>query len=486
MIIPLIGIIVSVLLLIFLAYRGWSVIIAAPLAAVVAMLFSGAPLLGGYTEIFMPALGNFAANYLPIFLTGAIFGQLMTVTGYAERIAQLLTNALGPKFAILATVLSTAILTYGGVSSFVVVFAAYPLARALFREADIPRRLIPATLMLGLATFTMSAIPGSPQVQNIIPTQFFGTTTFAAPLLGIIGGTLIFLLGMAWLEYRAKSLKAKGESFNVFAGSTASGASGASSEPETRNPIGSGEELEVAEKLHSKHLVETSAWKPFVPLIVVIVMNYVSVTWLIPAMNTDYLSTALYREKTVAQVSGTWGVIIAMLVAILVIYLLNLRNARLLFGALAEGAKNATLPLVTTGSEVGYGAIISSLAVFSVLQDNVFELFPNALVSSVVVTAVISGITASATGGVTITLNSFGPQLIEMANQQGISLEVMHRLTAMAAGSFDTLPHNGAVIVVLLVAGLTHRQSYKDIAAVTVVVPLSVVALMIPLSMVLY
>ena len=505
MIIPLIGIVVSVLLLIFLAYRGWSVVIAAPLSAVVAMLFSGAPLLGGYTEIFMPALGNFAANYLPIFLTGAIFGRLMTITGYAEKIAQLLTQKLGSKFAILATVLSTAILTYGGVSSFVVAFAAYPLARELFREADIPRRLIPASLMLGLATFTMSAIPGSPQVQNIVPTQFFGTTTFAAPLLGIIGGSLIFFLGMTWLEYRARALKSKGESFNVFAGSgyaaaesvgNSAGSAGASGDatPGIGDDKLSGVDAEAAveEDFESsgvekeESLVETSSWKPFLPLIMVIAVNYISVTWLIPALNTDYLSQEQYREKTVGQVSGTWGVIIAMLVAILVIFLLNLRHTKLLVAGLGEGARNSTLPLVTTGSEVGYGAIISSLAVFAVLQEDVFELIPNALIASVVVTSVIAGITASATGGVTIALNSFGDQLIEMANTQGIPLEVMHRITAMAAGGFDTLPHNGAVIVVLMVAGLTHRQAYKDIAAVTVVIPLMVVSLLIPLAFIIY
>lgn len=501
---PMLGIIISVLLLITLAYRGWNIAIAAPLCAFVAMIFSGAPLIAGYTEIFMPALGNFAANYFPIFLTGAIFGRLMTITGYAERIAQVLTRWLGSRFAILATVLSTAILTYGGVSSFVVVFAAYPLARELFRQAQIPRRLIPASLMLGLATFTMSAIPGTPQVQNIIPSQFFGTTTFAAPVLGLIGGALIFGLGMLWLEFRVRSLRAKGELFELIetkkvvvketvgatvtsgnAGTTTPG--GAASEPTGSSADASEneemDEYEAETGSKFQNLVPKNSWLPFLPLVAVIVMNYLAVNFIIPAMDTSYLGTPQYRNRTLSQVQSTWAVLIAMMTAILLILAINFKHIKKLASGFAEGVRNSTLPLINTGSEVGYGAVIASLAVFTAFQNGIFDLIPNALVSSVVLTAAIAGITASATGGVTIALNTFGERLVHMANEQGISLEVMHRLTAMAAGSFDTLPHNGAVIVVLLVTGLTHRQAYKDIAMVTVVVPLAVVALLVPIAL---
>src|SRR5699024_125250 len=214
MAIGLIGIFISLALLITLAYRGVSIIIAAPIAALVAMVTSGMPLLATYTDIFMPALANFVGNYFPIFLTGAIFGALMLFSGYATDLANTITRWLGPKRAVFATVLTASLMTYGGISVFVAVFVMFPQARELFRVADIPRRLIPATIALGILTFTMTALPGAPQVQNIIPGNFFQTSTFAAPVLGIVGGTIIFILGMVWLEFRKKQLIKAGEHFN--------------------------------------------------------------------------------------------------------------------------------------------------------------------------------------------------------------------------------------------------------------------------------
>lgn len=463
-----IGVVLSIALLIFLAYRGTSIMIAAPLAALVAIIFAGEPILAGYTQIFMPAVGNFVTNYLPIFLTGALFGRLMSLSGYAKSIAAFLTRLVGPRRAILATVLSTAVLTYGGISSFIVAFAAYPLARELFREAGIPRRLLPAALMLGLATFTMSAIPGSPQIQNVVPSQFFGTSTFAAPVTGTIGGILIFGLGMLWLEYRSKKLIAKGENFEVGHQHKRK-----NSEPDEEGAVKTEAPAETT-------LSARSTFIAFVPILLVVIINFLSVYWLIPSMDTAYLETEAYGDTTVAKVLSSWAVIIAMVVASLSIFVLNTRHAGFLSKGLAEGARNATLPLMNTGSEVGYGAVISSLAVFALVRDGVLAVSPNALIASVLATGAIAAITASATGGMTIALNTFGDDLIQMANDQGISLELMHRLTAMAAGSFDTLPHNGAVITVLFVTSMTHRQAYKDMAAVTIAVPIAVVALLIP------
>src|SRR5690625_6143857 len=210
----LIGIILSLILLITLVYRGMSVVLAAPLAAFFAMIMSGVPLLATYTEIFMPGLAGFIASYFPSDLTGAIFGVLMTVSGYAKDIATTLTGWLGPQRAMLATVLTGAVVTYGGISVFVAVFVLFPITRELFRQADIPRRLIPATIGLGIVTFTMTALPGAPQVQNIIHGQTFETDTFDDPGLGLRAGVVVLRLGMFWLEFRKRQLFRKGEGFS--------------------------------------------------------------------------------------------------------------------------------------------------------------------------------------------------------------------------------------------------------------------------------
>ncbi|VEI47581.1 H+/gluconate symporter and related permeases [Actinobacillus equuli] len=98
-------------------------------------------------------------------------------------------------------------LTYGGVSLFVVVFAVYPLALAVFKEANITRRLIPGTIACGAFTFTMTALPGSPQIQNLIPTRYFGTDAMAAPIMGIIASAVLFFGGVAYLEMRRRNMQ---------------------------------------------------------------------------------------------------------------------------------------------------------------------------------------------------------------------------------------------------------------------------------------
>jgi H+/gluconate symporter-like permease len=201
-----------------LAYRGVSVLLLAPLMALLAALFSpGVPLLASYTQVFMPALGAFVVAFFPLFLLGAVFGKLTEDSGAARVIAQAIVAKLGAQHAILAIVLACAVLTYGGVSLFVVAFAVYPMASALFSEVDLPKRLIPGSIALGAFTFTMTALPGTPAIQNAIPMPYFGTTPFAAPGLGLIGGAVMLVLGTLWLVRRAASAAAQGEGYGAHA-----------------------------------------------------------------------------------------------------------------------------------------------------------------------------------------------------------------------------------------------------------------------------
>lgn len=532
----LIGIIVSLILLITLAYRGVTIVIAAPVSALVAMIFSGAPILVNYTDTFMPALADFIGQYFPLFLTGAIFGKLMTMAGYATDIAKVVTRWVGPKRAMLATVLTTAMLTYGGISVFVVVFVMFPLARELFRQADIPRRLIPGSIAHGMLTFTMTALPGSPQVQNIIPGSAFQTNTFAAPGLGIIGGIIIFIIGMLWLESRKKKLMANGERFadlttlerqqgagaDVGGGaqmmsvdsssggsSTASGASArgpasggqaastdntvsageASSEDEdSRNgePSSTGQSSDQGQASTGQSstgqapemLTPSNHVFPFIPVALVFIINFGCTMLLFPAMNWDHLDEFGIE---VSDREGIWAVLCALIAAILSILLLNIKHLRWIIRGLTQGAKDALLPIFNTASEVGYGAVVASLAAFVIIRDGIFTISDNALVTSAVSTSVIAGVTGSASGGMTIALNALGDDLRQMAIDQGISLEVMHRITAMASGGLDSMPHNGAVITLILVCGMTHRESYKDVGVVSLAIPVLVTAALIPL-----
>lgn len=209
-------IIASLAFLVIMAYRGFSVILFAPLAALGAVLFIDPAAVGPvYGAIFMDKLVIFVRNFLPIFLLGAIFGKVIELSGNAKAISSAVIQILGSKRAQLVIVITCALLTYGGVSLNVVVFAVYPFAAEMFRQSNIPKRLIPGTIALGAFTFTMDSFPGSPQVQNIIPTTFFGTNTWAAPWLGTIGGLMIFAAGMWYLDSRRKKAVALGEGYGM-------------------------------------------------------------------------------------------------------------------------------------------------------------------------------------------------------------------------------------------------------------------------------
>ena len=200
----LLGILVGLGLLIWLAFRGWSVLLLAPVAALVAAAFGGQPLLANWTQTFMGSAAGFLAQFFPLFLLGAVFGKLMDDSGSVSAVADFMTERLGKGRAMLAVVLAGAMVTYGGVSLFVAFFVLAPMAQALFRAAAIPGRLMPAAIVLGTSTFTMSAMPGTPSIQNAIPMPFFGTTPFAAPGLGIIASLIMLGFGLWWL-HRAES-----------------------------------------------------------------------------------------------------------------------------------------------------------------------------------------------------------------------------------------------------------------------------------------
>ncbi len=448
----IVGVVLSLALLMVLAYRGFNVLVLAPLMATVAVVFASAPILANYTEVYLPALAKYIGQYMPVFLLGAIFGKGMDDSGAARAIARAIVSKLGAQRAILAVVVACAILTYGGVSLFVVAFAVFPIAVNLFKEADLPFRLIPATIALGSFTFTMTALPGSPQIQNAIPTPFFGTDAFAAPGIGIIAAAIMFGGGMWWLLRRAASAAKKGETF-------ADTASRRFEEPRQ----GSGAEGTTLAG-------PPPVWLAMLPLVVVIVVNLILVRLVYPMLDFAYLER--FDGKTIDDVAGIWALTTALLVAILLLFGTMGRRMDSAKKTLNEGSFASMLPLFNTASEVGYGAVIAALPAFATIRDAVLGISTNPTVSVAVATNILAGITGSSSGGMSITLNTLGEQFRQMAEQQGISLDLLHRITALAAGSFDTLPHSGAVITLLTITGMTHRKAYADVAMCTIVFPL--------------
>ncbi len=441
--------------LMWMAYKGHSVILFAPIAAMGAVLLTNPGLVAPvFTGLFMSKMVGFILNYFPVFLLGAIFGKLMEISGFAKSIVSAVIKVIGARNAMLTIVLVGALLTYGGVSLFVVVFAVYPFAAEMFRQGNIPKRLIPGTIALGAFTFTMDAIPGTPQIQNIIPTTFFNTTGYAAPVLGIIGGILVFAAGMAYLEWQRRKALAKGEGYGE----------GHTNEPTT-----------YADAAKLPHPLLALA-----PLLIVGVVNFV-MTRVIPGMygkETTFDSTVVGKQVPVTVATSAnvaiWSVLVALLVGILFVVVTAFGTIRKHF---AEDVKPAIagslLAAMNTASEYGFGAVIASLAGFKIVADGLTAI-PDPLIREAVTVTSLAGITGSASGGMSIALGAMSQSFIDAANAAGIPMDVLHRVAAMASGGMDTLPHNGAVITLLAVTGLTHKSSYQDIFAMTIIKTLAV------------
>ena len=431
--------------LMYVAYRGHSVILFAPIAAMGAVLLtdpSAVPPM--FTGVFMDKMVGFVKNYFPVFLLGAVFGKVIELAGFSKSIVAEVIRLVGRERAMLSIVIVCALLTYGGVSLFIAVFAVYPFAAEMFRQGDIPKRLIPGTIAIGAFTFTMDCLPGTPQIQNIIPTTFFKTDAYAAPWLGIIGSVFIFILGMAYLEWRRRQALAAGEGYG----------SGHINEPE---PI------------PDSKLV--NPWIAILPLVVVAVLNKVFTIFVNNSYGKTYDLSMPGLDKpigvTISGVAAIWAVEGALLLGILTVFVFAFRTVREKF---TEGSKSAIagalLASMNTASEYGFGAVIAALPGFIIIR-NALTAIPHPLVNEAVTVTTLAGITGSASGGMSIALAAMADQFMTAANAAGISPEVLHRVASMASGGMDTLPHNGAVITLLAVCGLTHRQSYKDIFAIT-------------------
>ncbi|MDR7868695.1 MAG: GntP family permease [Sporomusaceae bacterium] len=449
----ILGIVLSLFLLMYVAYRGFSVILFAPILALLAASMQGFDIMPAYTELFMERAVGYVKSFFPVFLLGAVLGKVMEDTGMAKSIAHEIIQALGKERGIIAVVLSGAILTYGGVSLFVVVFAVYPFGAALFKEAGIPKRLIPGAIALGAFTFTMTMVPGTPQIQNAIPMTFYGTNAWASPVLGLLAAAITFFSGVAWLEYRRKSAQAAGEGYG---------------EHTLNEP--------TADQTHGDY----PNWVlSLLPLIAVVVINFAMTKFAWdPNMLKPFQGMGLkLLVPAVKNVAGIWSLIIGLVVGVILAVGIGYRYLPKQPGALQRalntGAIGSLLAIMNTASEVGYGNVISSLPGFKSIATFLLniKLGGTPLVSEFFTVNILAGITGSASGGMSIALSIMAKEWLSWANQVGLNPELLHRVASMASGGFDTMPHNGAVITLLAVCGLTHIQSYKDICVTSLIIP---------------
>jgi H+/gluconate symporter-like permease len=427
------GLLLALALLIALTMRGMSLFIATPLTALLVALSSGIALLPplatspgqDLVSLYMQGFTGFIANWFFMFLLGSLFGKLMEDSGAAESVARWITGHLGVKRAALAVVLACAVLTYGGVSLFVVAFSVYPMAVSLFREADLPRRFIPASLAFGSGTFTMTSA-GSPEIQNWIPIPFLGTTHMAAWQASAIVAAAMALVGYAWLARMVAHAVARGERFEA--------------------------------RVDDPNEARASLPHPVlaaVPLVVVLVVSYL--------LHESYKTSAL---------------IVALLAGCVATALVSWRHLAKPGRALSDGAIGALIAIGNTAAVVGFGAVAKAAPAFAAAVESVTHLPGGGLATAAIAVTLIAAMTGSASGGQAIAL----PILAPIYLAQGVNPEQLHRVVALASGGLDSLPHNGYVVTTIrAICGETHRGAYPAVGALTVIVPLGGVLLCIGL-----
>jgi H+/gluconate symporter-like permease len=462
----LLGIVVGLLLLIGLAYRGWTILLLAPAAALIAAAASREPLLAHWTQTFMDSAARFFAQFFPLFLLGALFGKLMEDSGSVAAISAYVTARLGAHRAILAVVLAGAMVTYGGVSLFVAFFVLAPMACDMFRAADIPSRLMPAAIALGTSTFTMSALPGTPSIQNAIPMPFFGTTPLAAPGLGVVASAVMVGFGLWWLDRRAATARRAGEGYSAAPDLLTD----VTEDPLVRERATTAREFDPAEinaacRADTPPPIAIAA----LPLLVVVSVNILMSLAILPRLDVSFLAEPRWGETSLSAVGGVWAVIVALAAAILTLLIFNSGRLAMLRESIDAGANASVLPVVSVASLVGFGAVVAAMPAFASVREWVVSIQGGPLVSLAVAANLLSALTGSASGGLTIALDALSGTYLRLAHETGISPALLHRVAVISSGTLDSLPHNGAVVTLLAVCRSTHGQSYLDIVMVAVV-----------------
>ncbi|HAS21734.1 GntP family permease [Idiomarina loihiensis] len=426
----MIGLVGGLVLLIVLTLKGVNLFISAPLCAVIVALCSGVPLLTGevnFVSAYMDGFASFVAAWFFMFLLGSLFGKFMEDTGAADSVASWIINKLGRKQAVLAVVLACAILTYGGVSVFVVAFSVYPMALSLFKDANLPRRFIPAALAFGSVTFTMTSA-GSPEIQNWIPVKYLGTSPYAAWEVSLVVAVLMATFGYWWLRKIINRAIANGEKFEAREG----------------DPI----------------LLERKLPSPISGLIPLLVVLGLSFTF----------------HDTLQQNA----LIVALLGGVIAIAVINFKHFHKPQTAIHEATTGALVAIGNTAAVVGFGSIAKITPAFDAAVTAMTSLPGNELVGAAVAVSVIAGLTGSASGGQAIALPEVGPHYMAA----GVNPEQLHRIVSISSGALDSLPHNGYVVTTIrAICNEKHSAAYWAVAAVTVVVPLMGLAVAIGLFM---
>ncbi|MBL8234156.1 MAG: GntP family permease [Bryobacterales bacterium] len=427
-----IGIVVSLLFIVALAMRGWHIILIAPLAVVVTALFSGMEILPLLTGPYMKGFVNYASKFYLVFLVASIFGKVMEDSGAARSIALsiLRLTGRGSQYNVLLAISAITLgLTYGGVSLFVVIFAVIPIARPLFRELNVPWHLFVAAFTFGIGSITMTMIPGTPSIINIMPTRYMQSTPASAPLLGLLSAVIVVAFNLWYMRFALARAVARGESYADLGVSASS------------------------EHANAPESTPSVALCLIPPVTLITLLNFVKLDVLVAMSAAICVCIALFRSRY-----------------------------KSILETLNRGAINTVLPIVNTCADVGYGMSIAATEGFKTVSAALLAMPGHPIISLSIATNIMAAISGSASGGLGIILETVAPKYLAL----GLSPDLVHRVSVISAGAFDALPHNGVIITSLAVTGLTHSVAYKHVWWGHVVATALALLIVIPAGIWLY
>ncbi len=420
--IGILGLIVAIACVIALIWKNWHMAIVSLAGALIVILFNGMDPITALSENFMTGMSGFAGNWFLLFMLGAIFGKVMGDSGASVGIANSMLKLLGEKSVVLVIMLTGLVLSYGGIGTFIIAFSLYPIAVALFQKADIPKKLIVATIMVCPVTVCMAMLPGSPSTQNLIPTTYFGTTAYAGAKIGILCSIIMFCSAYAFLTWQIKKAKANGEHFVASPGENIMDLSAAD---EGKTP---------------------SVGKCFAPIVVLLAL--------------------MFGIQFTTEIPSTYAVAIAMTAAIVLGCILY-RDFLDVKSAVSDGAAGGLSSLIATSSIMGFGSVVSASPAYTTITDALVNMNANPLITALVSINVIAAITGSSAGGLNIFLSSMGEYLAA----SGLNQAMLHRVVCIASSGFDAMPHASGMVVCNQIAKTSQKDTYKYVFITCAIMP---------------
>ena len=419
MILSVLGFFISMILFVFLSMKKWNVALVSIFASFILMCFNGINPLIGFSGAFSDGLSGFVGKWWLMFILGSVFGKIMQDTGLSVLIATLLISRVQCN-PILAVLIISIIMSYGGISTFVIAFTIYPIASELFQRADIETTIMPAVILFCPTTLAMTMLPGSPSVQNIIPTAYLGTNIYAAPLLGILASIITFSLGYRYLK-RTANIKNNMPKYIP-------------SEPHF-------------------NIIDFSCFLPCIIL------------WVVAL-----LLIQLHIDSQIAvELSLLCGIICAIAISGVKSNVLESLN---------NGVQSGLKTLIITSLIMGYGNLVKSMDSFVWVTDKLYSLFDNEIVSSIIAVNIIAALTGSSLTSLQILFDTF----LDRIRISELPAENIHRIIAIASGGLDSMPYATGVVVANDLAHTEQSKTYKHIFITCALIPLLALVLTVAIS----